>query len=106
MAEQCGDVPEWAIGNGLRLNAALADRDRYRLAWLSARKRAADDFNNGVEALALKDAELAAEKAQHMSFTDELRRLRAFVADVRPIRDWSLVDATSPRCTCPHCTTR
>jgi hypothetical protein len=31
---------EWATFNGKRLNATLAQRDRYRLAWLSARHRA------------------------------------------------------------------
>jgi hypothetical protein len=30
---------EWAAGNGHRLNAALSERDRYRLAWTSARIR-------------------------------------------------------------------
>ncbi|MFI0211988.1 hypothetical protein ACH4OV_25370 [Streptomyces diastaticus] len=30
----------WAVSNGHRLNAALRERDRYRLAWKSARTRA------------------------------------------------------------------
>ncbi|KUF18842.1 hypothetical protein [Streptomyces silvensis] len=34
------------------------ERDRYRLAWLSARRRAADEANFGAEALALRDEEI------------------------------------------------
>lgn len=45
-----------------------AERDRFRLAWLSARKRAADDFNNGAEAL-------AAERARSESLLSEVRWL-------------------------------
>jgi hypothetical protein len=39
------------------------ERDRYRLAWLSARRRAADEANFGTEALALRDAEIRRLKA-------------------------------------------
>ncbi|MEV6684426.1 hypothetical protein AB0N28_03620 [Streptomyces sp. NPDC051130] len=42
---------------------------RYRSAWLSARRRAADSFMYGAEALAMRDEEIA--------------RLRAEVADLR-----------------------
>jgi hypothetical protein len=35
----------------------LPERDRYRLAWLSARRRAARESQHAAEALALKDAE-------------------------------------------------
>lgn len=35
------------------------ERDRYRLAWLSARRRAADEANFGMEALELKEQEIA-----------------------------------------------
>ncbi|MGW0468306.1 hypothetical protein ACWDX6_24025 [Streptomyces sp. NPDC003027] len=42
---------EWATFNGHRLNATTAQRDRYRSAWLSARRRAADEANLGMEAL-------------------------------------------------------
>ncbi|WP_435613271.1 hypothetical protein [Streptomyces sp. bgisy159] len=34
------------------------ERDRYRLAWLSARRRAADEANFGMEALELKQREI------------------------------------------------
>lgn len=34
------------------------ERDRYRLAWLSARRRAARETEFAAEALALKDAEI------------------------------------------------
>ncbi|MGI5404157.1 hypothetical protein ACQEVG_32845 [Streptomyces sp. CA-135486] len=37
---------------------------RYRLAWLSARRRAADEANFGMEALALRDAEIKRMKAE------------------------------------------
>ncbi|MFE7399582.1 hypothetical protein [Streptomyces sp. NPDC057557] len=40
------------------------ERDRYRLAWLSARLRAADEANFGMEALELKAAEIARLKAR------------------------------------------
>ncbi|MFE7624275.1 hypothetical protein [Streptomyces sp. NPDC057509] len=61
----------WAEGNGRRLNEVLAQastyrrqRDRFRLAWLSARRRAADEANFGMEALELRDAEIARLKAE------------------------------------------
>lgn len=37
----------------------VAGRDRYRSAWLSARRRAAKEAEFAAEALALKDAEIA-----------------------------------------------
>ncbi|WNI28630.1 hypothetical protein [Streptomyces sp. ITFR-6] len=40
------------------------ERDRYRLAWISARRRAADEANFGMEALELRDAEIARLKAE------------------------------------------
>ncbi|MFE5093250.1 hypothetical protein ACFRCI_23535 [Streptomyces sp. NPDC056638] len=40
------------------------ERARYRLAWLSARRRAADEANFGMEALELKAAETARLKAR------------------------------------------
>jgi hypothetical protein len=46
-----------------QLSERRQERDRYRLAWLSARRRAADEANFGMEALALKN--------------EEIRRLRA-----------------------------
>ncbi|MGW1547490.1 hypothetical protein [Streptomyces sp. NPDC002346] len=55
---------EWATGNGHRLNDTLVRLRRYRLAWLSARLRAADEANFAMEALDLKDAEIARLKAE------------------------------------------
>ncbi|MFD4699795.1 hypothetical protein [Streptomyces niveus] len=52
------------------------ERDRYRLAWTSARRRASREANFATEALALQDA--------------ELRRLRAFVEEVRDVRGWAM----------------
>lgn len=46
---------------------------RYRLAWLSARRRAADEANFGMEALALRD--------------DEIRRLKAELEASRQTTD-------------------
>ncbi|MFD5161016.1 hypothetical protein ACFWMJ_23555 [Streptomyces hawaiiensis] len=75
---------------------AAQERDRYRLAWISARQRAADEANFGMEALELKE--------------QELRRLRAELAELRqtfdaprlePLDDgeggqvWRLVGSTS-----------
>ncbi|MDX2575922.1 hypothetical protein PV332_10560 [Streptomyces scabiei] len=79
------------------------ERDRYRLAWLSARRRAADEANFGMEALALKEEELATERARQASYVaelqplirkrmEEVRRLRAFADEVRRILGWTHVD--------------
>ncbi|MFB7919378.1 hypothetical protein [Streptomyces sp. NPDC056061] len=81
-----------ATGDALRalLEASaehVASRDRYRLAWTSARRRAADEANFGMEAMALKDAHLAALRR-------EIDRLRAFAADVTAVRDWTMCAAT------------
>ncbi|MER5501347.1 hypothetical protein ABT096_29660 [Streptomyces sp. NPDC002561] len=46
------------------------ERDRYRLAWTYARRRAADEANFGMEALALRDEEIARLRAE----LDELRK--------------------------------
>jgi hypothetical protein len=40
------------------LHARTGERDRYRLAWLSARRRVADEANFGLEALELKELEI------------------------------------------------
>ncbi|WP_326812122.1 hypothetical protein [Streptomyces scopuliridis] len=58
-----------------------AERDRYRLAWLSARRRAADESNFATEALALKDAEMS--------------RLRALVDEVQAVRGWTICASTA-----------
>ncbi|MFJ3248350.1 hypothetical protein [Streptomyces sp. NPDC086782] len=54
----------WAGVSDLRFTRnmwsdALRDLHRYRLAWLSARRRAADEANLGMEALELRDQEIA-----------------------------------------------
>jgi hypothetical protein len=88
---------EWAAGNGHRLNAALSERDRYRLAWLSARRRAADEANYALEALDLKATEITRLTADrdwwqrgHETAESQLvyerrenARLRAELADLR-----------------------
>lgn len=43
---------------------AAHERDRYRLAWLSARRRAADEANFGMEALELKEQEIRRLRAE------------------------------------------
>ncbi len=69
------------------------ERDRYRLAWLSARRRAADEANFGMEALDLERARQASFVAELQPLVrarmEELRRLRQFKAEVeaRDIRE-------------------
>ncbi|MGW2950755.1 hypothetical protein [Streptomyces eurythermus] len=46
------------------MSSRRQERDRYRLAWLSARRRAADEANFGLEALALRDAEIERLRAE------------------------------------------
>ncbi|MEU3986105.1 hypothetical protein AB0F77_39615 [Streptomyces sp. NPDC026672] len=76
------------------------ERDRYRHAWLSARRRAADEANFGMEALDRERARQASFLAElrplQKKRMDELRRLRAFAADVSVVRDWTM-DAATPR---------
>ncbi|WP_405620286.1 hypothetical protein [Streptomyces sp. NBC_00076] len=95
-----------------------ADRaDRYRSAWLSARRRAADEANFGMEALELKEREVARWRSGHETAEAQLEwrrretaRLRAELDDVRktfdaprlePLDDgeggqvWRLVGSTS-----------
>jgi len=73
------------------------ERDRYRLAWLSARRRAADEANFAMEALDLRAAEIArltvdrdAWQSGHETAESQLvyerrenARLRAELADLR-----------------------
>jgi hypothetical protein len=47
-----------------RLVERGGERDRYRSAWLSARLRAADEANLGMEALELKDQEIRRLRAE------------------------------------------
>lgn len=65
----CSRILDSAYEETMRAEAAESACDRYRLAWLSARRRAADEANFGMEALALRD--------------EEIRRLRAELADPR-----------------------
>ncbi|WP_037880731.1 hypothetical protein [Streptomyces sp. NRRL S-378] len=58
---------------------------RYRLAWLSARRRAVDEFNHGGEALERKAQEIA-------DLSAELRRHREFVVEVQRVRGKAMVD--------------
>ena len=87
-----------------RLREEEFDRaERNRLAWLSARRRAADEANMGMEALELKEAELQrltanrdawrrgleTAEAQLVRERRENARLRAFAADVIAVRGWA-----------------
>ncbi|MFD7776634.1 hypothetical protein [Streptomyces sp. NPDC059753] len=80
------------------------ERDRYRLAWLSARRRAADEANFGMEALERKNYELSRAWTAHSEAqeawvdaenrlddaTTNVVRLRAFAADVIAVRGWCM----------------
>lgn len=55
------------------------ERDRYRLAWLSARRRAADEANFGMEALELKEQEIRRLRAAlEQRQTTDAPRLESF----------------------------
>ncbi|MGW1268174.1 hypothetical protein [Streptomyces sp. NPDC002491] len=73
------------------------ERDRYRLAWLSARRRAADEANMGMEALELvrrdRDRWQTGHERVESHLVGERRdnaRLRAFAADVLAVRGWCM----------------
>lgn len=83
------------------LSTRASERDRYRLAWLSARRRAADEANYATEALELKEREVTrwrsgheTAEAQLVSERRENARLRAFVKDVTAVRGWTMCAAT------------
>lgn len=78
------------------------ERDRYRLAWLSARRRAADETNFGMEALERKEREVSRWRSGHETAEAQLvwerrdsARLRSFAADVASVRDWTMCAATA-----------
>jgi len=82
---------------------AQDERDRYRSAWLSARRRAADEANFGMEALELERGRRAQLEVEHSDFVlrlqplvrsakEEAQRLRAFADEVRTILGWTHVD--------------
>lgn len=73
------EFAQWLYG---QMSERRQQRDRYRLAWISARRRASREANFATEALALQDA--------------ELRRLRAFVEEVQDVRGWTMC-ASTPR---------
>jgi hypothetical protein len=71
--------------------------ERRRLAWLSARRRAADEANMGMEALELKRAEIGRLDADKRALQSAVRmlmagnrqtvdRMEAFVDEVRTVR--------------------
>ncbi|MEV4037701.1 hypothetical protein [Streptomyces umbrinus] len=69
-----------------RLRDEEADRaDRFESAWKSARRRASDEHNFGMEALELKRAEI-------FRLRDEERRLRDFADEVRRVLGFTHVD--------------
>ncbi|MFF3140412.1 hypothetical protein ACFVRU_01435 [Streptomyces sp. NPDC057927] len=55
-----------------------SEAGRYRSAWLSARRRAADEANFGMEAM-------ERERARQASYVAELRRHRAFADEVKQV---------------------
>jgi hypothetical protein len=76
------------------LGARSRQTRRYRSAWLSARRRAVDEFNHGAEALALRGEEIARLKA-------EQRTIFGMQSGDCPQHDYTH-DATNPwPCWCP-----
>jgi hypothetical protein len=69
-----GSIYEVARGSFRSAGRARRSAQRYRLAWLSARRRAADEANMGMEALELKRDELR-------RVNDAFTRLTATLAD-------------------------
>ncbi|MYY03085.1 MULTISPECIES: hypothetical protein [unclassified Streptomyces] len=75
------DIAAWTAVRSIQfMNEAGQQRDRYRLAWLSARRRAADEANFGMEALELKNAELERLRANRATI-QELRALQQPLVD-------------------------
>ncbi|MET9959299.1 hypothetical protein ABZ128_09455 [Streptomyces sp. NPDC006326] len=75
----CSRILDSAYEETIRAERAEGERNRYRLAWLSARGRAADAYTYGAEAMDRKAAEIAtlsAELRRHRAFADEVRRVR------------------------------
>ncbi|MEU8840262.1 hypothetical protein AB0D97_14175 [Streptomyces roseus] len=75
----CARILDSAYEETIRAECAEAERDRYRSAWLSARRRAVDEFNHGAEALEMVRGDvhrLAEELRRHRDFADEVRRVR------------------------------
>ncbi|WP_329168341.1 hypothetical protein OG709_30015 [Streptomyces sp. NBC_01267] len=64
VSRRADNTADWTAVRAIQLmNEAGLQRDRYRLAWLSARRRAADEANHAAEALEW--------------YRDEVSRLRA-----------------------------
>jgi hypothetical protein len=68
------------------------ERDRYRSAWLSARRRAADEANLGMEALERKEREVSRWRSGHETAEAQLvwerrdnARLRAFADEAKQV---------------------
>lgn len=81
---------EWATGNGLRLNTVIAQRDRFALAWESARRRAAHESVMATAAVDHLCRERDRWRAGHERAESQLvqerrenERLRALVDEVR-----------------------
>jgi hypothetical protein len=64
------------------------ERDRYRLAWLSARRRAVVESNHGDEAMDYM-------RGQAAQLTAQRDRLRAFADEVAHVRGWCMDAATA-----------
>jgi hypothetical protein len=68
------------------------ERDRYRSAWLSARRRVADETNFGMEALERKEREVSRWRSGHETAEAQLvwerrdnARLRSFAEEVKGV---------------------
>lgn len=76
------------------LHSRTGEADRYRIAWLSARRRAADEANFGLEALERERARQASYVAELrptlLKRMEELKRHRAFADDVIAVRGWCM----------------
>lgn len=75
----------------------ITKNERLRSAWTSARRRAADEANFGMEALERKEREVSRWRSGHETAEAQLvrerqdnARLRAFAADVRAVRGWAM----------------
>jgi hypothetical protein len=86
-AEEMREQDSFARSLWGMLTERRQERDRYRSAWLSARRGRAKESEYAAEALAMKDAEIA-------RLVDDVTRAEAFVAEVQTIRGWTMCGET------------
>ncbi|MEV7425183.1 hypothetical protein [Streptomyces sp. NPDC091212] len=90
------NTAEWTAVRSIQLmNEAGRQRDRYRLAWRSARRRAAEEHNLAIEALDLRDEEIERLTRALRLSEAKVGRLRVFVDEVQRIRGWSMCASTA-----------